>query len=362
MDEKELNKFAGGYNSFDTDHSSFRIYEFTKFMDLREKEYVNNFKFEGDENFTLAKQRTFLKQCFRHGYAGIINTSKIVQKNLSQDGLRLVEILNLPIANIIKEVMSDHIPVAVAPILWDNTERFVQGTAFTTSRHNVDRKVYRVSANDTAFLQFDTNHMSGMMWWLVPAYLKSLSSTVLKKRLSLVDGKIVQNTVNNDQADKTYDEIYNVNKSSVDLSPAQKSITGGSSNEINIMTMIDQKLKKLDMSNGESIVDLLSFVETHEKIIMMSQGKRVNLNEGKQERSISQDFESMEVYFRLLEQEAKDQMEMFIQDYKRIFGVQLTLKCLTDETLNELKEQQLANSGRGNEEGGNDGKDKTETV
>lgn len=324
-----------GASDFDREHGVYRVLEFIKFMDLREKEFINTFRFEGDEEFTRAKQRVFLKHLFKYGYAGILSTVKLLNDNAFEDIKDIVDV-----DKIIVDKAGNKIPLIIAPYKYDENERILKGTGTTSGYHNSGtRKTYETDITNTAYALFDNNHKSGYLWWLIPAYNAAMASTVLKKRLSLVDGKLVKNTVNNSADNQKFAGIYDVDLSFLDLSPSQISMTGSKSEEINVMSMLDQKLKKLDLSNGETVGDLMQFVQDHEQMVLTSHGVRTNINDGKKERSITADFESMETHWRRLENELKDQFEMFTEEYKQIFGKEIKVISIIDEILEDMREQ-----------------------
>lgn len=336
------------YSSFyDTDHATYRKNKFINFMDLREKEFINSFRFEGDDEFTRAKQRIFLKLLFKYGYSGVVNTANLINEQFEEDTQSLINILEFDIKEIVTKQMGNKIPVMVAPTHWGVDERVVKGKGITTAYNNTIRKTYNVASTNTAIAMFDNNHKNGYSWWLEAAYMHSTAETVLKKRTALLDSKLVNNNVNNSLKNIKYDAIYDVDQSFLEMSPTQTSMAGGNEEEINVTKMLDTKLKKLDISNGESVNDLLDFVTSYEKAVMTRFGERTNINEGKSERSITEDFKSMEVHWRRLENEFKDQLTMFVEDYKNIFGVELKLVSLVDEIIEEMDEKELMNSGRG---------------
>lgn len=341
---KDIQKYASFY---DKDHQSYRVNKFISFMDLREKEFINSFKFEGDEEFTRAKQRIFLKLLFKYGYSGVVNTVNLVNDSFEEDTKSLIDALEFDIRKVVEQELGNKIPVMVAPTHWGVDERVIQGKGITTAYNNTIRKTYNVKYTNTAIAMFDNNHKNGYSWWLEAAYMYATAETVLKKRTALLDSKLVNNNVNNSFKNVKYDSIYDVDESFLEMSPAQTSMAGGNDEQINVSQMLDTKLKKLDISNGETINDLLDFVTSYEKIVMTRFGERTNVNEGKQERSITEDFKSMEIHWRRLENEFKDQLTMFIEDYKRIFGKEITLISLVDETIKEMDAKELANSGRG---------------
>lgn len=336
----------GNISAFDTNHSSFRSYAFIKFMDLREQEFIASFRFEGDDEFTKEKQRAFLKLCFRYGYSGIINVESLVRGKITSEVNEAIDILEVPLKDLVAKELGNKIPVAVLPATWDINERVFQGTGVTLAKHNIGRKTYNVSQADTAMLQFNNNGMSGYFWWFLPAYIHATGHTVIKKRLTMLDGKLVNNKVNNVNRGIQYDSVYKVDDSFLELAPTQKSMSGSENSDIDVAKMLDTKLKRLDISNGETVNDLLTFIEGYEKAIMTAQGVRTNTNEGKQERSISMDFESMEVHWRKIEKDIKDFLEIFTNDYKRIFGKELTVISLVDETIKELNEKEIEKAGR----------------
>lgn len=350
MENKELyDKYADGSPDYDKNHALFRTIEFIKFMELRRREFMNSFRFEGDEEFTIAKQRMLLKHTFNYGYAGIVSVAKSILKE--EDYSTVTEALadvGVSVDEVVEKELGDKIPVAILPYEWDTSERPVASNGVTAGMHNIGRKTYKCDTTNSAVLMFDSNHKSGMWLWLAPAYMYATASTVLKKRLTLVDATIISNAVNNDVNDKRYENIYDVNKSFVSMSPAQTSISGNKPEAINVAAMLDTKLKKLDMSNGETINDLIDFVNAYENRILSIHGVRTNINQGKQERSITMDFESMEVQWRRLENEVKDQLEMFVEEYKRVFGKQLTVISLVDEVIKEMRDLQQQNMNGGN--------------
>lgn len=341
----------GQISALDKNHSEYRFFQFQKFMTLRKQEFINSVKFEGDKDFTLAKQRIFLKLLFEFGYAGVVNPEKIVKSKITDEQLDIINILEFDLKNIVKKELGSHVPIAVFPTHWNENERVIKGTGVTAPRHNLGKKTYQIDETNTAIAHFNQNHLSGYWWWLIPAYISSSTDLVIKKRLSLIDAKLVNNKVNNTFRNVNYDNIYDMESSFLELAPNQKSMSGSEANEINIERMLDNKLKKLDLSNGETINDLLEFMKEHEKKIFAEQGKRTNTNEGKNERSITQDFQAMEVHYRILENEMKDQMEMFIDSYEKVFGIRLTLISKIDETIQDLNAQEVAKAGH--VEGGN---------
>ncbi len=348
MDKYYDNYNNGFVSSYDKNHSDYRAFQFQRFMQLREKEYINNFRFEGDDEFTRAKQRTFLSMCFRYGYSAVLNTDIMVKDKLEPIMFVAADTYDIDLDKTISDLNENKIPVSIFPSLWGNDRQPEAGIANTAAIQNdSDKKVYNFSNKNAAILTFDEEYRSGWWWWLLPAYDYAMGKTVGKKRLSTLDGKLVNNKINNTYKNIKYDNLYDVNESYLELAPSQTSITGDKNSEaIDVMKMLDTKLKKLDLSNGESILDLLEYVKENEKSVMYEMGKRVNINEGKQERSISADFEAVEAHFRLKESEQEDYMEMFLDNYKRVFNKELTLKISIKETLNDLREQELAKSGR----------------
>lgn len=336
----------GNISAFDTNHSSFRSYAFIKFMDLREQEFLASFSFEGDDEFTREKQRAFLKLCFRYGYAGIVDTERLIRGKIATEVNEAIDILEVPLKDLVTKELGNKIPVAVLPSTWDINERVFQGTGVTLAKHNVGRKTYQVSQADTAMLHFNNNGMSGYFWWFLPAYIHATGHTVIKKRLTMLDGKLVNNKVNNVNRGVQYDSVYKVDDSYLELAPSQESMTGSKSSDIDISKMLDTKLKRLDISNGETVNDLLAFMEKYEQVVMTSQGIRTNTNQGKQERSISMDFESMEVHWRKIEKDIKDFLDIFVRDYKRIFNKDLKVISLVDETIEDLREKEIEKAGR----------------
>lgn len=347
----------GAMQNFDTDHALFRNLEFWRYMILREKEFVNNFRFEGDEQFTREKQRVLLTQCFRFGVGGIVNTEKLIRSKIDPDVNAAIDAFEIDVENIIGQDIGIKVPVGISPNMWDADGKVVRGIGTTYALNIKDRKVYNIDNTNTAMVKFDDNYKTGWWWWLTPAYTHSTIKTVLKKRTTLVDGKLVENKVNNTNSGRNFDSVYDIEKSFIDLSPSQVSFANkdGKAEQINIGNLLETKLKKLDLSNNETINDLMDFMVENEKAVLTEMGKRTNTNEGKNERSISQDFEAMEAHYKVKESEFEDYMNLFMDEYKQIFGVQLTLIVKTNEVIDDLRAKEIEKAGHGKE-----GKDGTE--
>ena len=349
MDNNTYEKYSSSINvnEFDTDHSGFRFIQFRKYLLKREQEFIGSFRFEGDDNFPRKVQRAFLKNLFRYGYGGVINIAKYSKKKLSTDDQKMIDLMGINYDDIIKTITEPNLAVAVFPFMWDANERPLKATAITAPRHNINKRNYIIDHEDSAMCAYDSEGNSGWWWWLIPAYQTSSADLAIKKRLSLIDAKLVNNKVNNSIRNIKYESVYQMDQSFLDLAPMQSSMTrDNDASDIDIMKMLDTKLMKLDLSNGETINDLLSFVAMYEKTIFTRMGKRVNNNETNNERSITKDFEASEIHWKRLEAELKDQMDIFVEDYKKVFNKDLKVVCLNDIVQEELKQRELALSGR----------------
>ncbi len=357
MADTLFDKYQDGklISNLDKDHSQYRAWKFRLYMTLREKEFINSFTFSNDETFTRAKQRTLAKLCFRYGYAGLINVPQLLTSNMHEATVAAFKDSGIDTDAIIRATEGDKIPVAVFPYHWNTNELPTMGTSITIPKHNIGTKSYAVTDQDTAFLTYDDNYLSGYWWWMLPAYIYATGKTVLKKRLTLLDGKLVQNDVNNTYHNGQFDQMFSVENSFINLSPAQTSMSGDDDNFINVENVLSQKLKKLDFSQSESINEILDFINEHERTIFWEMGKRINMNEPKNERSISQDFESLEIHYTIKEKELKDMLTIFCEHYQQVFGTKLDFSLVADEVKEELKAQEIAKAGHGLEGGENGG-------
>lgn len=368
----ELDKFLtlNGWSNledYDTDHAKYRSQVFIQVMENVEQAFVNSYRFEGDDAFTLAKQRIFLKTWFRHGQAGMINSARLIMDNLSKEvKIDIVRLLNEDDVKVNSLMVIDnttHIPVMVAANRIDIDDRMITGTGSTVFRNNTTPRSFRVSRDNTAFAVFNSNWKSGWVVFFPMAYMFASGDAVLKKKLGLLDTKLVNNKVNNTVRNINYDTIYKINSSFLELAPSQGSYNaeGMNSSKIDISKMLDTKLAKADFSNGEKIGELIDFICRHRDMWYKELGMRREMGQNAgSDRSIMQDYDSEEIHYRTIEQEYEDQLNLFCEDYKRVFGREIRLVKKSEEINSELEEKQARMAGRSGKE--ENGSDKTENV
>ncbi len=340
--------------NYDKRHSDYRAALFINILNLIRQKYINSIRFTGDDNFTLAKQRTMLKMAFDRGFSGLHNHKKTFSNELSMFDNENVDIALETMG------LETHIPLSISGQIWDTSERIVEGYGVTSPRHNLGRKSFKTTRNDTAFFIYNSDFSSGYMRYLQIAYTMATGETILKKRLTLIDTKLAANSNNNQVDNKQFDTLYDVESSFINLNSSQSSITGADkASQIRIGDMLMDKIAKLTMADGETINNLQEFIKEYKTNWNHLMGVRTNTNKVT-DRSITDDFKSEETHFKTMEQEVKDQCELFCDDYKRVYGIKLEYTFKPDEVLEEIMEHEKSISGReNNANGGNDGTDKT---
>lgn len=323
---------------FDKRHAEFRRLVFINILKSKRDKFISKFRFEGDPNFTIQRQKILLREVFMHGYAGILNYEKAIKNALDPEVAKMVKEFDLKLQSI---------PLAVAPSHFDTDNLILKGTGVTTPRHNVGSKSYKVTNQDTAFMKFDEDGYTGLFKWLPYIYLQATGMTVLKKRTATMDKKLVSNNVNNSYENVDFDDIYNVAQTFLNLSPSQEGLLSSpKSNDINVAKMLQDKIAKLDFTAQETVSELLDFIDANRNSWDHMFGERTNTNK-KSERNISNEFDADEVHFALMELDLKEQAQEFANQYEKIFGVKLTVVSTIDKTIEKLQEQQRAMSGGG---------------
>ncbi len=278
--------------NFDKEHSAFREVAFQRILLNMQRKFTNTIRFEGDPEFTIAKQRALLKSVFKHGTGGVFNHKKALLSkiNVSDEYMTYIE------PALKKLIKSDRKVVQVTGTYFDDTERILEGTGVTMPRANAGKKSYMISAEDTAVMQFTTNYTSGMGLWLPIAYMLATAETVAKKRVTLMDGKMASNNGNSHLRDKTFDSIYDIDSSFVNLKPSTETFGGKNAvMKIDINDLLKTKIAKLNLSDGETLTDLLEYMKEYKSYIDHQMGIRTNTNK-KGERNISSEFTSEEIH------------------------------------------------------------------
>lgn len=321
---------------FDKEHSKFRMLTFISIMKAKKDKYMSMFRFEGDKEFTISKQKTLLRQTFIHGYAGMFDLRKAIESQLGSDQKEFATY-----------VPSNKIALGIAPSHWNEDNEVVKGYGFTTERHNTGIKGYSVDANSTAIVKFDEDGYTGWYKWLPFAYLEATALTVLKKRSATMDKKLVSNSANNSYENADFDDLYSIATTFLKLSPTQNNVLSGKkTTDIDVAKLLNDKLAKVDFTAQETVNDLISFVDANRNMWNYMFGERTNTNK-KGERNISDEFTSDEIHFALMELDQKEQMQTFVDKYNMLFGSDIKLICKIDEKMQELLAQERALSGGG---------------
>lgn len=321
---------------FDKKHNEFRNITFIKILKAKKDKYMSMFRFKGDDEFTISKQKTLLNQLFLHGYAGIFDLKKAIESNLADEAKGFAQY-----------IPSNKIALGVSPSHWDEDNNVVMGHGFTTERHNMGVKSFTVNKDNTAFVKYDEDGYNGWLKWLPYAYLQATGMTVMKKRVATMDKKLVANSANNSYENTDFDSIYSVGETFLNLSPSQNSsLSGNKTMEIDVKKLLSDKIAKLDFTAQESVTDLVSFLDQNRNMWSHMFGERVNVNQ-KSDRNISDEFSADEVHFALMELDMKEQMQVFADNYNKVFGKKLEVISKTDEKLDEILAQQRALSGGG---------------
>lgn len=323
-----------------------RLLIFRRFMRQQEIKFINRFYFEGDEAFTMEQQRTLFRAVFRNGSAAIHNPLKGFDVEGEINKIPEMTLFK-PYDSGFKEQVKDfidkyRIAVMSQTTIYDSNGRPSMGIGITDWLHNRDKKAFKLTTDNTAWLQFNDFIESGYMAWFVWGYLYSSAVAIYKRRLFLTDIKFIANTANNSN-DAYYENIFNslfslekryINmrgqnntQSSIDNYTSPDDILGGS-------------LQILSTLRETPINDLQEQIDKIANMANTVMGTRVN-NHKKQEKNIMEEFSADEMNNFLLESDYKAQVEMFITSYNRVYGVELKLVDRVEEKQKEIEEKQV---------------------
>lgn len=337
-------------NLYGKDHASFRKQVLFTVLDNIEQKYISLFRFEGDPLLTLAIQRQLFKGAFHNGASSITDISKVITSKmystLSSD-MVLNDKIDKAIAQEIKSKdYATRYPLYASPIYYDFVENIEEAMGFSVPRNNKGRLALKIDSSNSAFLKYNHTSYTGLARWIAYAYLYAENQVIYKKRLSLIDAKFGLNNANNSYANSQFDDIYNSDISFVNLSPAQASALSDSGvNDISLDKIISNKLFKINFAEGETLLDIIESFKANKNNWYWTNGESININT-KGERNTSGEIEDDKIHFELMKNEFRDQCEMFIQQYKKVFGIQLTLIDMEEKIKDEMLEKQAKLAGR----------------
>ncbi|MDI4567685.1 MAG: hypothetical protein E7Y34_01210 [Mycoplasma sp.] len=342
-------------NSFDYHHSTFRNVMMSVIDEQRKKAFISRFEFKGDPLFSKKKQHIFFRMLFDYGQVCVYNpTLKVKNKlksKLSDQDWEVITTAGLD-SFVSDETINKYIDdtrVVMLPnnFYYDDDNRPIVGYAITNPRTNGVIKSVKVSVENAAFALANSDLQP--MWWLYFPfnYQYGTIQTLIKKRLQLSDPSLVKNTINNNNDDMLTHHLFNVDSNILNVSPSSgsfNSLQQVDHTRLDIDKLLPIDLKKLSFGYDDKITDLMSALNeayNHTNRIM---GIRDQINM-KHNSNIDNTLQK-EITIELLDKYFKDQLEMFIEDYQKIFGIKLELVDHVETVKKEQIENEKSLAGR----------------
>lgn len=343
-------------NLFGKDHGKFRQNVMSTVIDNIEQKYISLFRFEGDEELTIGIQRQLFKAAFRNGTGAIADLTKIVKGQIytkvdanNELSDRIDSYVESQLLK--KEPYIKRYPLYASPIFYDAIENVTDAIGISAPRNNKNRIATRITNENSAFLKYNHTSYTGLVRWIAYAYLFAENQVVYKKRLSLIDAKFGVNNQNNSYAKHDFEKIYDTDEAFINLSPSQKSqFSQENGDDVSIDKLISQKLFKINFAENETILNIIESIKANKNAWYWLNGEVININ-AKGERNTSGEVDDDKIHFELMKNEFRDQCELFIEQYKKVFGIQLTLIDVEEEIKDKMMEKQALIAGRENENG-----------
>ena len=322
------------------------------FIDSARMRYVNRYRFDGDPKFTISKQILFFESVFDYGSAGIANILKnkdikeVISSSYGMNGY--------------DEISSNKNALIVLKPLayWHDLDNNIAKAICITPVNQSSKKFGIPFTNENcAFMKFNSEYTNGWIRWGDFASLYSEAFTILRKKMLLSNAKVFRNNFNstgksNSQLNK---DIVDVDKTIVNLHPAQKSITeNASSNKIDIGTLFpaSQEMLKLDFNSNSTIKDINDGIETIKNNAYELWGEKKAL-EYKKSRHAAGDIDNQEKFSSKLERSMLNQIIIFVEKYEDVFGIKLKIIDLIKEEEDEKEKKDKEREVNENEKNSN---------
>ncbi len=322
----------------------------TQIVNSQMVKYINRYRLEGDNNFTLRKQRLFFKALFFSGYAATTNTLKLLAPQEKLERVKGVDNVVIYRAYPQKYKLDGAIEKANGILASRKPTSYEKNNIEITTTLTGHDSVF-MNANETAYL--DSYGESPFIQWSVWAeWIAKLTYSLYNKGL-LSGVKIGLKNYSNSEKARISNELQDPTTSVINLKVNKdfNKLAGENFDEF-IKDIMPVSNQTLDLNSNVSISDLETGLKAIVERANYIFGIRSNTN-FKKERNIKIEFKNDEIHFLFYEWNFREKLEIFAQEYEAVFNKKLTI-------IDQIAPVMVANINE--TEGGNDGGNSAQNI
>jgi len=339
-------------NWYEEKHAEYATVIFNSLMRTQRMKFINKYKFNGDDKFKTTAQQTMLGLAFDRGVAGMHNINKSMFNQIvkASGGKYNGNVIRNYLNDKYKELGGKFPIGAYGEITRSIDNEIVDAIASTISFKTDENKVYDTNRDDTAYLIFGFNYdnsiISGYEYWKPYLWKLAYLITVLKAKSSFVNFTLGVNAADGSAINDNFKNIGRIENITLALDK-QNETDDKMNKDIGKMgnNIIGDELKKIDFSSGEDINAIMTLINDWKMFINHSNGERINTNQ-KKEKNIMSEFTGEEINFKLMEKQFDTNMQLFCDNYKRVFGVEIKYVNVINELIEEDMQKMMDLSGR----------------